>query len=682
MKNHFFFQLVILFFVFTALLSPAYGQWFRSTIDDSLIGAMGVCIADIDGDDTMDVAATSESEGEVFWYENDNLDWHRHLIDGSLGGAMFVRGADIDGDGDQDLVADGFLPAAVVWYENNLPEGNWTRHTIDDKLDNVEYFITADIDKDGDPDVVITTFDTGKVFWYENKNLTWIKHPIATDLIVVRNVAAGDIDGDDTLDVVVSDYQGNVVDWYRNNNAGQSWTKHTIDQNLPGAFHMVIAEIDGDNKPDVVITAKKANSVVWYKNNLPDTNWTQYTIDDNLLDCHHLAASDIDNDQDQDVIATSQGESILIWYENNYPDLIPHTIDRTLSGCRIQSAADIDNDGYQDLAVTGYSANKLVWYKNLFGVAHAQSVQSYPRFISQPGDTITINAQIYNRESHPATVHAAIQGEQYGVTNTLQLYDDGQHRDSLASDNIWGNIMWWPGLPEDMYSIGISTHDTAVNDTFYLPPTPSFTTIGPVKYDHYEMPQLSSNFFMLRLCLINKGSTGTAVAVSADVTTADTNITNDPGKFYFDPIAPGEVETSRSFAHRIDTQNNPDSIDFFISIFSNDVFFWSDSFTVTLPPNGIEDNEDNVLVEYALKQNYPNPFNPSTTIEFELSFSSDVRIDVYSINGQKIQTLINKKMTAGSHQVEFNAQNLSSGIYFYKIKAGGFQDVKKMVLIK
>jgi len=86
--------------------------------------------------------------------------------------------------------------------------------------------------------------------------------------------------------------------------------------------------------------------------------------------------------------------------------------------------------------------------------------------------------------------------------------------------------------------------------------------------------------------------------------------------------------------------------------------------------------------EYNLYQNFPNPFNPSTTIEYDLPKSSDVKIEVYNIAGQKIQTLLNKKMAAGSHQVEFNAQNLSSGVYFYRIEAGEYQDVKKMILLK
>lgn len=85
---------------------------------------------------------------------------------------------------------------------------------------------------------------------------------------------------------------------------------------------------------------------------------------------------------------------------------------------------------------------------------------------------------------------------------------------------------------------------------------------------------------------------------------------------------------------------------------------------------------------YHLTQNYPNPFNPSTTIEYDLPKASNVSIEVYNTSGQKITTLLNKKMAAGNHEVEFNAANLSSGVYFYRIQAGEFHDVKKMILLR
>lgn len=86
--------------------------------------------------------------------------------------------------------------------------------------------------------------------------------------------------------------------------------------------------------------------------------------------------------------------------------------------------------------------------------------------------------------------------------------------------------------------------------------------------------------------------------------------------------------------------------------------------------------------EFSLKQNYPNPFNPSTKIGFTLPSENNVRISIYNLIGQKVAEVVNSKFSAGSHSIDFNASNLSSGIYLYKIDAGNFTSVKKMQLIK
>lgn len=85
---------------------------------------------------------------------------------------------------------------------------------------------------------------------------------------------------------------------------------------------------------------------------------------------------------------------------------------------------------------------------------------------------------------------------------------------------------------------------------------------------------------------------------------------------------------------------------------------------------------------FSLKQNYPNPFNPSTKISFTLPIESNVKISVYNLIGQKVAEVVNSKFEAGNHSVDFNAGNLSSGIYFYKIEAGSFTSMKKMQLMK
>jgi len=92
---------------------------------------------------------------------------------------------------------------------------------------------------------------------------------------------------------------------------------------------------------------------------------------------------------------------------------------------------------------------------------------------------------------------------------------------------------------------------------------------------------------------------------------------------------------------------------------------------------------NNVSVKsYFLSQNYPNPFNPATTIEYILKNASNVKLNVYNILGQKVKTLVNKYEPAGKYKVSFDGSNLPSGIYFYDLKAGKFNKVKKMVLLK
>ena len=89
-----------------------------------------------------------------------------------------------------------------------------------------------------------------------------------------------------------------------------------------------------------------------------------------------------------------------------------------------------------------------------------------------------------------------------------------------------------------------------------------------------------------------------------------------------------------------------------------------------------------VPTEFALQQNFPNPFNPSTTIKFALPIQSNVRLTVFNVIGQEVATLVNENMAAGHQSITFNASHLSSGVYFYRLVAGQFTSIKKMMLVK
>ncbi|MBZ0203173.1 MAG: T9SS type A sorting domain-containing protein [Ignavibacteria bacterium] len=97
---------------------------------------------------------------------------------------------------------------------------------------------------------------------------------------------------------------------------------------------------------------------------------------------------------------------------------------------------------------------------------------------------------------------------------------------------------------------------------------------------------------------------------------------------------------------------------------------------------GTGTNQNSIPSKFELKQNYPNPFNPSTKINFSLPSGGLVKLVVSNVAGRQILELTNRLYQAGNHSVDFNAENLSSGVYFYTIVAGEFTDTKKMLMIK
>jgi len=97
---------------------------------------------------------------------------------------------------------------------------------------------------------------------------------------------------------------------------------------------------------------------------------------------------------------------------------------------------------------------------------------------------------------------------------------------------------------------------------------------------------------------------------------------------------------------------------------------------------GVESETSNIPESFSISQNYPNPFNPSTKIKFALSSTENVKIIVYDITGRQIKELLSQNLTAGTHTVDFDASDLASGTYIYRIKAGNFVESKKMLLLK
>jgi hypothetical protein len=135
--------------------------------------------------------------------------------------------------------------------------------------------------------------------------------------------------------------------------------------------------------------------------------------------------------------------------------------------------------------------------------------------------------------------------------------------------------------------------------------------------------------------------------------------------------AKGESEAAFSFDIKREAPvNTKDSVEFLIT--DNKTVFQKKLFVLNYtPPTG-----------YRLEQNFPNPFNPVTTIQYQLPVNAKVTLKVYDILGAEVATLVNEVQEAGYRQVRFDALALSSGVYIYRLAAGNYISIKKMMVIK
>jgi hypothetical protein len=152
-------------------------------------------------------------------------------------------------------------------------------------------------------------------------------------------------------------------------------------------------------------------------------------------------------------------------------------------------------------------------------------------------------------------------------------------------------------------------------------------------------------------------------SVDTTFSTTDTTAT-----FY-----PGNIQPSSSYVLTGYVTNGYDT-----TATSNSIFFPTASIVTE-----VEEASTRVPMSYALYQNYPNPFNPQTTISYSLPQVSTVTIKVYDLMGREVATLMqNEKKGQGNYEISFDASNLSSGVYFYKLQTERFIETKQMVLVK
>ena len=324
--------------------------------------------------------------------------------------------------------------------------------------------------------------------------------------------------------------------------------------------------------------------------------------------------------------------------------------------------------------------NLFTKYAHLYGNIYALSPSVDRSYAQVYVDSVLFRTRfsnIYNHQFVPYLIYANIDST---LIDSLILYDDGLHGDSLFNDGIYGGYIP-KQQTENFYFLSVSTVDNQTSKYFNTPDLCRFTTAGPVVIDslivtYNPFPRT----YTIKAAVKNESQSVTLENLYINMSTDDSSITYIIGSLSINSLAHGQtIIPSGSFTVRVDTNTFSGEFKFNFNIYSNTLLYWHDSFTYIITE--VEENES-LPFTYNVEQNYPNPFNPMTNIKFRIADRGFVSLKVFDVLGNEVATLVNEEKPAGTYELTWNAKNLPSGIYFYRLQAGSFIDTKKMILIK
>jgi len=286
-----------------------------------------------------------------------------------------------------------------------------------------------------------------------------------------------------------------------------------------------------------------------------------------------------------------------------------------------------------------------------------------------------------------------IAGETYIDTDGNGVYDDGIDTPLDTAVNRKGELLGWieyPGAKNN--KLTASTHYVSGHPTQGVPNNESQLRnymlgynqqgdlIDPCNWEFGEV--LNEDCSSINPSLIYSGD---PVTENGWINTApyDQRQIGSIGPFNLVKGKPIEIIVAYIVGRGTDHLN---SITEARRITNDAIGFYNTNFSYV--PVGVKGNSQTELpTKYSLLQNYPNPFNPSTIIKYQIprdvrGEKQEVRLVIYDILGREVATLVNKQQKAGDYEVSFNASNLTSGVYFYRLQSGSFIESKKMILLR
>ena len=303
-------------------------------ISDEVIDITDIHLADLDGDDDLDIVGSIWNQNTVFWIRNEGGAEFSNLIiiDDNVISANSVDTGDIDGDGDLDIVAVAFGDAfdseaedkKITWYRNDDGVGSFsTPITVLDSTIRPVMIKLADIDLDQDLDIVCAFGPSGISCIENNDGLGSFSIPnnISSNSTWSNVIEVGDIDLDGDIDVISSRSNFEPTSLFINEDSqGNYGDEVVVSESSSSSMRMIDLDLDGDLDIVAITLTDFAMDVVWYEQLDDELSFTSHVISQSpVFDGNNVDVADLDGDGDLDVMSASISDDKIAWYENYDP---------------------------------------------------------------------------------------------------------------------------------------------------------------------------------------------------------------------------------------------------------------------------------------------------------------------------------------------------------------------------
>ena len=608
----------------------------------------------------------------------------------TLSGSSFEGGilVNMDDDPDLEILYNGSDKVYALNYDGtNVP--GWPK-SVSAAMQSAPAF--GDIDGDGEGEIVVARISgssSGTIYAFEKDGTTVTGFPINHGYST-RSPVLADLDGDGALEIIVSKRiypNGEVWVYKGDGTVFPGWPQS--ESGVP-ASSVAVGDITGDNVPEIVFEAytsiyvwdKDGNLLTGFPFELPSGFTHSYSSP---------VLADVDFDNQREIIFgthntnTGAGSVYILKSDGTvYPGWPKYTTYWVYSP---PAVGYIDGDNILDIAVgdqvlSGVPSN-YVYAWNVNGDA----LSGFP-----VGPVDAINSQIILADIDSDNMPELITDD-----NGAPVYHAYNHDGSIVPG--WPvlltgqNTMFQVPALGDVNKDGILDMLCATTDAFSyvdvnlldtgIPFVPGNITLSCFQYNERHNGVYGDIASALPVELVSFNAVVDKNKVHLNWKTA-TELNNygfeiqrskDKVNFITVGFKKGKGTTTNETSYSYIDNSINDGIYFYRlkQIDLDGSFHYSDviEISVNLTP-----------AHFSLSQNYPNPFNPSTKITYGTAERTFVSLKVFDVLGNVVTTLVNKEQDAGSYNVVFNAENLSSGIYFFQLKAGRFTSTKKMILMR